>query len=77
VPQLAVDRLALRLPGTDPARARRLAVAVAERLAAHPVAAGGDLGRLDVRVPWPDGATDDRLADAIADAILRAMHHAT
>lgn len=75
MPQLAVDQLTLRMPGADAAQARRLAVAVAERLAAHPLAASGDLGRLDVRVPWPDGAAD-RLADAIANAILQAMHHA-
>ena len=75
MPQLAIDRLALRMPSADPAQ--RLAVAVAERLAAHPLASSGDLGRLDVRVPWPDGATDDRLADAIAEAILHAMHHVT
>ena len=76
MPQLAVDQLALRMPGADAAQARRLAVAVAERLAAHPLATSGDLGRLELRVPWPDGATDDRLADAIANAILQAMHHA-
>ena len=76
MPQLAIDRLALRMPGADPAQAKRLAVAVAERLAAHPLANSGDLGRLELRVPWPDGATDARLADAIAHAILQAMHHA-
>lgn len=77
MPQLTVDQLALRMPGADPAQARRLAVAVAERLAAHPLATSGDLGRLEVRVPWPDGASDTRLADAIAGAILQAMHQAT
>ena len=76
MPPVDVERLTLRMPG-DADRARRLAVAVAERLAAVPLAVTGDLGRIDLRVPWPDGASDERLADAVAGAITAAVHHAT
>lgn len=77
MPQLTIDRLALHMPSTDPVQVRRLAVAVAERLAAYPLASSGDLGQLKINVPWPDGTTDDRLADAISNAILQAIDHET
>lgn len=75
--QLNVDRLSLRMPGNNSESAKRLSELVAEGLALHSLASGGEIGQIEVRVPWLDGTSDARLADAICKAIIQAIQHAT
>jgi hypothetical protein len=77
VPRIDIDRLTLHMPTADAGTAERLAAAVAERLAARSLAAGSELGRVDVRVPWSGKADDERLADAVAAAVARAVVRAS
>lgn len=65
------------MPGANSDDAKRLSVLIAERLALHPLTSSGEIGQIEVRVPLLDGATDARLADAICEAILKAIYHAT
>ena len=72
---VTIDRLSLRVPGSDPELARRLAQLVAERLAA-PLALGagdGALDRLRVRVDAAPGETPELLAGRIAAQIVRSL----
>jgi imidazoleglycerol phosphate dehydratase HisB len=75
--QLIVDRLSLRMPGSNSDDAKRLSELVAEGLAVHLLTSSGEVEQIEVRVPWLDGTTDEHLADAICKAIIQAIQHAT
>jgi hypothetical protein len=70
--EVRIDRLALEVPGLDPADASRLARSIAAHLARAGAAAGDvAIPRLNVVLSAPE--TDlDRLAWRIASAVLRA-----
>lgn len=72
-----IDRLILRMPSADRAAAEGLAAAVAERLAEQSLRQGGELDRVEVRVPWPGESDPRRLADAVAAAVAAAIDRAT
>jgi hypothetical protein len=69
--ETTIDRLAIRLPGSDPNAARRLGQLVAERLAGPLALGGGDgaLERLRVEVSEVPGEELDALATRIANRI--------
>jgi hypothetical protein len=75
MPSRNIDRLTLRMPDVEPSEAERLALLVAEGLAAWPVAASGQVGRLDVRVEARPGDEPAALARAIVAALVRQLDH--
>jgi hypothetical protein len=73
--RVAIDELVLRIPGLRAEDARKVAADVARRVGrglteALPPRA---LGRLDVRLEIADGTPAERIAEQIADAILRGL----
>lgn len=71
---VTIDALSLTLPGRDAAMGRRVATAVAERLArALPFGATPDLAHLRLSVQLAPGSSEEAMADAIANAITRSL----
>ena len=74
---LAIDRIRLRMPGGSADDARRLAVQVAEALAAGVAGFGQDVVVPMVRIRLPSGgdraAAGPGLARRIADAVVRQL----
>ena len=74
MPGVSIDRLTLEVPAWPETAARRLAFAVAERLAAGSLAGvRGDVSTLCVDLPATDEIHPDRLADHIVSEILRQL----
>jgi hypothetical protein len=69
--ETTIDRVAIRLPGSDPDLARRLAQLVAERLAGSLTLGADDaaLERLQIELPEVPGEDVDALATRIAGRI--------
>ena len=74
MPGVSIDRLTLEVPGWSETAARRLATAVAYRLAAGGLAeVHGDVSTLRVDLPAGDEVQPDRLASQIVCEILRQL----
>ena len=74
MPGASIDRLTLEVPAWSETAARRLASAIAERLAAGSLAGvRGDVGTLRVDLPASHGVHPDRLASHIVSQILRQL----
>ncbi len=72
--RLLIEQLALRLPASASDDPRALARSVVERIERRlPADAVASLGSLQLKVTIPAGATQDDVADAIANALLRGM----
>jgi hypothetical protein len=70
-----INRLQLQIPGLTPPQARRLgrevARRLAERLPGH--VTPQELGALELRLTAPPGASTQRLADLVVDALLKRI----
>jgi len=74
MPGLSIDRLTLQVPGYSEAEGRRLALAVADGLAAAGLpGATGDVSTLRVDLTAGAGAGSDWLAGQIVAEILRQL----
>jgi hypothetical protein len=73
--EVRIDELYLRVLGLSVEDARHLAETLAERIAAAlPVRGRREhLGALDVRLTVPAGVSRDRLADALARAVIEQL----
>ena len=73
--RVVIEELFLRLPGLSEAAARAISMAVAQRLGQGLAQAlpSESLGALDVTVTVRAGATRDEMADAVAQAVIRAL----
>jgi hypothetical protein len=70
-----IDELRLRVPGLSEPEARRLGEDVARRVADGLAAHGRveHLGLLDLRISMPSGVSKERLAERIAEEILKKL----
>ena len=72
--QISIDRLTLQVPGFSDAEGRRLALAVANGLAAAALPDGaGDVSTLQMDLTASPGVASDRLAGQIVAEILRQV----
>jgi hypothetical protein len=72
--EVSIDRLTLQVPGFSEAEGRRLALAVADGLAAAGLPGGdGDVSTLRVNLTANAEASPDRLAGKIVSEILRQL----
>ena len=73
--EIRIDQLRLRIPGLTEQEARTLGEEIAQRVAGSLPAHGRTehLGSLDLRIFVPTGTSRDRLAERIAEEILKRL----
>lgn len=73
--EIRIDQMRLRVPGLTAQEARSLGEEIAQRVADGLPAYGRieHLGSIDVRVSVPSGTPRDRLAERIAEEILKRL----
>jgi hypothetical protein len=75
---ISIDALHIEVPGTSRTMGDRIGALLPERLAGRlPAGAAGRLGRLDLRVVVPPGASASALSDAITESIISALGRST
>ena len=73
--EMRIDQLRLRVPGLTEQEARQLGEEIARRVADSLPSQGRveHLGLLDLRIAVPAGTSKDRLAQRIAEEILKRL----
>lgn len=73
--EIRIDQLRLRVPGLTEEEARKLGAEIARRVAdaLPPHRRVEHLGSLDLHIAVPSGTSKDRLAERIAEEILKRL----